>query len=300
MQILCAAIGRKFHTHIGVTSIMRVLLPQELDEHLARLDQQGFTVVEDAIPSALVTELTDALAEVQMEHNFGYRDTAFEGTRTMRIYNLLAYHRAFEKIPVSPLVLSIAERVLDPELQLSSLSAICPGPGQQPQPLHGDSQLIPLPRPHIPIALNAMWALTDFTEANGVTRVVSGSHRFDHNPEYGHVYETVCAEMPKGAVLLWNSALWHGGGENRSDERRDGIACYYCAGWVRQQENQQLGISMARIKQFSRRLQELCGFSVYRGIYGHIDNHDPIELLGREPKRQMVWQASDKAQKRNT
>lgn len=278
---------------------MRTLSSEELEEHLTRLDEQGFTVVEGAIPSALIDELSDALAQVQAEHDIGYRETAFEGTRTMRIYNLLAYHRAFEKIPVAPLVLSIAERVLDPELQLSSLSAICPGPGQQPQPLHGDSQLIPLPRPHVPIALNAMWALTDFTEANGATRIVPGSHRFEQNPEYGSSYEAVCAEMPRGSILFWNSALWHGGGENRTDQRRDGIACYYCAGWVRQQENQQLGIPLERIKQFSRRLQELCGFSVYRGIYGHIDNHDPIELLGRDSKRQMVWQASEKARTRD-
>ncbi|MBT4169446.1 MAG: phytanoyl-CoA dioxygenase, partial [Rhodospirillaceae bacterium] len=75
------------------------------------------------------------------------------------------------------------------------------------------------------------------------------------------------------------------------------IACYYCAGWLRQQENQQLGIEMERLRGFPRRLQELCGFSVYRGIYGHIENADPIELLGRERTGKMVWQASDEVRK---
>ena len=36
--------------------------------------------------------------------------------------------------------------------------------------------------------------------------------------------------------------LWHGGGANTTGERRVGIAMNYCAGWIRQQENQQLGI----------------------------------------------------------
>ena len=40
----------------------------------------------------------------------------------------------------------------------------------------------------------------------------------------------------------------------------------------------------------------LCSFSVYRGIYGNIDNRDPIELLGRDRMRQMVWQASEEVQ----
>lgn len=273
---------------------MRSMSEQEISDNVERIDEQGYTVVEDVIDQPLLAELTEALAEIEDENKFGYRDTAFEGTRTVRIYNLLAYHRAFEKIPVSPLVLPIVERVLDNQLLLSSLSAICIGPGQEAQVIHADTNMIPLPRPHLPITVNSMWALTDFTEANGATRIVPGSHKFDHDPVYGEHYETVCAEMPAGSVLVWNSAMWHGGGQNLTDERRDGIASYYCAGWIRQQENQQLGIPMDRIRGFDRRLQELCGFSVYGGVYGHIDNHDPIEMLGRERGRDMIWQASDR------
>ena len=46
-------------------------------------------------------------------------------------------------------------------------------------------------------------------------------------------------------------------------------------------------------KRFPRRLQELCGYSVYKGQFGHIDNRDPIELLGRERGKRMVWEATD-------
>lgn len=273
---------------------MREISESEITDHVARIDRDGFTIVEAAFDDALLTELNNALVEIEAKHEIGYRDTAFEGTKTVRIYNLLAYHHAFEKIPVSRSVLPIVERVLDDQLQLSSLSAICLGPGQQAQPIHADTNMIPLPRPHIPITVNSMWALSDFTEANGATRIVPGSHHLDNNPDYDQVYDTECAEMAAGSVLIWNSALWHGGGENRTNERRNGIASYYCAGWIRQQENQQLGIPMEQLKGFDRRLQELCGFSVYQGIYGHIDNHDPIELLSRERARPMVWQASQR------
>lgn len=278
--------------------MMRTMSKGELVEHGNRLEEDGFTVVEEAIDPGLLSQLKSALAEVEAEHDIGYRETSFEGTRTVRIYNLLALHKAFEQIPVSPLILPIVEQSLDEELQLSSLSAICLGPEQEAQALHADTNMVPLPRPHVPIALNSMWALSDFTEANGATRVVRGSHKFDHDPVYGTTYDTECAEMAAGSVVIFHSTLWHGGGTNTTDKRRDGIACYYCAGWVRQQENQQLGIPMERLAGFDRRLQELCGFSVYKGIYGHINNQDPIQLLGRERAKPMVWEATDMASRK--
>ena len=159
--------------------------------------------------------------------------------------------------------------------------------------MHEDTQLIPLPRPHIPITLNAIWALSDFTHNNGATRIIPGSHKRDHAPEYGRQYDSVMATMPAGSVMLFDSALWHAGGANESEGRRFAFSCAYCWGWMRQQENLQLGIPRETAMRFPRRLQELCGYSVYKGQFGHIDNHDPIELLGRERGKRMVWEATD-------
>ena len=128
-----------------------------------------------------------------------------------------------------------------------------------------------------------MWALTDFTEANGATRVVPGTHLADHSPEYGGPYDSIPAEMPKGSVLVWHGSLWHGGGANTTDERRVGLAMNYCAGFIRQQENQQLGIPREVAADFSPRLRELCGYGIYRGLIGHINKRDPVEILGHTP-----------------
>jgi hypothetical protein len=62
--------------------------------------------------------------------------------------------------------------------------------------------------------------------------------------------------------------------------------------------NLQLGIPRETATRFPRRLQELCGYSVYKGQFGHIDNHDPIELLGRERGKRMVWEATDAKKER--
>lgn len=273
---------------------MREIGEQEFQGHIDNMANNGFTVVENAIDSDLVLELREALDELEQKQSLDYASTEFEGLQTLRIYNLLAKGQAFQKIPNYPNTLSIAEGLLDDGLQLSSLSAIILGPGQPAQPLHADTQMIPIARPHTLISVNCMWALSDFTEANGATRIVPGSHKWPHSPEYGKAYDSIAAEMAGGSVMFFDSAVWHGGGSNQTAQRRYGVACYYCAGWVRPQENQQLGIPVDISRGFSRRLQELCGYSVYNGIYGHIDNRDPIELLGRKRKGMMVWEASDK------
>lgn len=265
---------------------------ERLDAWLAQFQHDGFVLLHDLIPKDRVARLTEALLRVEAEHGFGYAKTSFEGYQTVRINNLLVYDALFQQVVLEPAILGLAERILDRELLLSSLCTLTLGPGQQAQPLHEDTQQIPLPRPHPTLAVNAVWALSDFTDANGATRIVPGSHRLASVPRYGGEVATVAATMSAGSVMLFDSALWHHGGANTTDSRRYAISCYYCAGWLRQQENLQLGIPQDMAARFPRRLQELLGYSIYKGQYGHIDNRDPITLLG-QAGRPTVWEASD-------
>jgi ectoine hydroxylase-related dioxygenase (phytanoyl-CoA dioxygenase family) len=271
----------------------KMLTEADIVSHAAKVRDDGFTVIEGAASADLVEGLKQAVERIEREHNLGPARTSFEGFKTLRVNNLLTYDEVFWQVPLHGSVLPVVERVLDKECLLSSFCSLVLGPGEAAQPIHEDTQLIPLPRPHIPITVNAIWALTDFRDDNGATRVVPGSHKFESAPEYGKDYDTVTATMPAGSVMLFDSALWHGGGANTSDARRFAFSCAYCWGWMRQQENLQLGIPMDIARKFPRRLQELCGYSVYKGQFGHIDNRDPIELLGRERGKRMVWEATD-------
>jgi len=267
-----------------------VLDPDTLAMHKERIDRDGYTILENAIEPDLRDALTDDFVRRERQYDVRPSDNECEGTKTIRIYSLLAHGKLYEAVPVHPNVLPVVERVLDEGCLVSSLSSIGIGPGESAQPIHADDQLIPLTKPHVPTVCNTMWALTDFTEANGATRIIPGSHLRDHSPDYGAPYDSIAAEMPAGSVLVWHGSLWHGGGANATDERRVGIAMNYCAGWIRQQENQQLGIPRDVAAGFSRRLRQLCGYGVYNGLIGHIDKHSPAEMLGEPPaENQMVW-----------
>ena len=266
----------------------------DVQAHLDRIERDGFTIVEGVFSKADAGALLEDLARLERELDIDFASNDFEGRRTRRIYNLLVHGPLYEAVPVHPKVLPIVDGVLDPGCLVSSLSSIAIHPGETVQPIHADDQLVPLPKPHVPIVCNTMWALTDFNEENGATRILPGTHKSERSPDYGGAYDSIPAEMSQGSVLIWHGSLWHGGGANRSDAVRVGIAMNYCAGWIRQQENQQLGIPLEIARGFGPRLRELIGYGVYRSLMGHIDKRSPVDLLGEAGKLETVWEAADR------
>ncbi|HWE55213.1 MAG TPA: phytanoyl-CoA dioxygenase family protein [Acidimicrobiales bacterium] len=260
-------------------------------DHIDCIAEQGWTVVEDAIDPAgadgLLADVDRLVAELEVQP----ADNSFEGRSTYRVYNLLARGELWWQVPLHPAVLPVVEGVLDRGCLVSSLSSIDIRPGESAQPIHADDQLIPIPKPHPPTVCNTMWALTDFTEANGATRIISGTHLADSSPDYGRHYDSEPAVMRRGSVLVWHGSLWHGGGTNTTGERRVGVAMNYCAGYIRQQENQQLGVPVEMVARMPARLRDMVGYGVYNSLIGHIDKQSPAQvLLDREPASDgMVW-----------
>jgi ectoine hydroxylase-related dioxygenase (phytanoyl-CoA dioxygenase family) len=256
----------------------------------ARVAEDGYAILERAIEPALVAELVAALDRRMAELAVPFGANDFLGTRTRRLFNLLARDPLFGRVPVHDAVLPIVERVLDPECLLSSLTGIEMNPGETAQPLHADDGSIPLAKPHGPITCTAIWALTDFTEANGATRLLPGSHRADHSPRKDERdAPSLPAVMPAGSVLVYHGSLWHGGGANASGARRVAIICNYCAGWVRQEECQLLALPREQVESFPPRLQALVGYGTYRGLMGHVDQQSPAEWVNPAARTDMVW-----------
>ena len=194
------------------------------DHVAAAVRECGAAAVERFVPADEVAALKAELAPFRDTTPSGRND--FEGFGTRRIYALFAKVRGFDHLAIDPLVLGVLDQVLGPHYQLSGPVGIDIGPGESPQGLHQDDLVYPLPFPHPPVVLNTMWALDDFTEENGATRVVLGSHDTS-SQDRPDPRAAVTATMPAGSVLFYVGTIWHEGGANRTDERRLGVILEY-------------------------------------------------------------------------
>ena len=251
----------------------------------AVLARDGCAIVERLVPPALLdgarAELEPHLAATPVGPD------AFSGRRTRRTGGLVARSATCRDVITHPTILGAVEGVLGHassfHLHLTQVIAI--GPGEPGQQIHRDQwafDFFPFPRGY-EVQCNTIWAMTDFTERNGATRVIPGSHRLEDRLQFTYE-DTEPAEMPAGSVLFYTGALYHGAGANESAAVRYGLNVTYAVSWLRQEENQYLSCPAEIARTLPEPLLRLMGYA--RGAYalGYVDDlRDPLDvLLGRD------------------
>ncbi len=205
----------------------------------------------------------------------------FEGYSTQRVYALFAKTRMFDQAATDPLLQDVLDRVLG-HYQLSAPVGIRIGPGERAQILHRDDSIYPLTEPHPPVVVNTMWPLDDFTEENGATRFIPGSHQWPPGRQPTADDPVLQATMSPGSAMFYLGSLWHGGGANQTAQPRLGVILEYAAGWLRQQENHCLAVPRSIVRQLPERLQELLGYNIYPPFVGYVDGSHPRKVLAAD------------------
>jgi ectoine hydroxylase-related dioxygenase (phytanoyl-CoA dioxygenase family) len=131
---------------------------------------------------------------------------------------------------------------------------------------------------HLEPQLNTIWALSEFTNENGATRVAPGSSNWDDKREIDEE-EIVQAAMRPGSVLIYTGSVFHGAGSNESSADRIGLNITYTLGWLRQEENQYLSTPPDIAKDLDPKLLKLIGYSMGNYALGYFTPPgDPGEL----------------------
>ena len=250
----------------------------DIDGTVGRVREDGFAVVPDLIDEETVDRLCCGL--VPVFDDIGSRMTEEYGRQTVHTHNLLAKTRAVDELLMNERMLRLVEALLGPDFQISGVAAMRPAPGDRRQRMHQDDGHYPIPRPHPTLIVNTLIALDPFTVENGATEVVPGSHR-----RVGPVdpdTPTVAVEMPAGALLLWEGALWHrGGGNSTPDGYRRSINVNFNLAWLKQRENQFIGVPPEVVVEMPEKLQALIGYKLTNFGLGTVDYRNPIETVKR-------------------
>ena len=257
-------------------------LPPECgpDEIVAQLNRWGYAIV-DNLASDTTMDRFAAEAQPYIDRSAAGRDE-YDGRFTRRTGALIERCPTSRELVMHPTVVGAVTGFLAhaTAVQLHLTQLITIEPGETQQQLHRDQMAFDFYRfpADYHVQCNTIWALTDFTTANGGTHIAPGTSTMADAEAAAVPTEQV--EMTRGSVLFYDGKVLHGGGANRSDGPRVGINLTYSVGWVRQEENQYLACSPDVARTLDDDLLRMMGYRQGAFALGYVgDQQDPLSYL---------------------
>ena len=213
--------------------------PHDSNGHIIEeIEINGFAIKEGMFGEAKCDEYVNRIEKVYetQEEEVGRQKLATINELDMARMPFL-YDDCFKEIFMHPDILDLVNAVLGQYFNLHLQNAIINRPSRDH---HQTSWHRDLPYQEWtiskPIAMNAFVCLTDFTSENGGTLFLPHSHRFENFPSFKYIQEhETQPQAKKGAVIFFDSMVYHRAGINTSKTTRVGINNMYIAPILRQQ-----------------------------------------------------------------
>ncbi|MCU1502434.1 MAG: phytanoyl-CoA dioxygenase [Ilumatobacteraceae bacterium] len=273
-------------------------LPSDVsrDELVWAIRADGYAIVDNLVDNEVMDRVAAEL-EPYIDSTPEGLDN-FVGKKTRRTGSLIHRSPASRELVMHPLVIGAAESFLDhaTAFQLHLTQVISILPGETVQPIHRDQlawDFFPFP-PDYEVQFNTIWAMTDFFEENGATRVAPGSQLLPDGAVID-IDGTEPVEMKRGSCLFYSGKIYHGGGPNRSNTVRQGINITYAVGWVRQEENQYLSTPLEVARTLDEDLLRVMGYRQGCFALGYVgDFADPMSVITGERLDGLTLSAMDR------
>lgn len=190
-------------------------------EHVARLETDGYTVVEDAAPVSMFDDIAAAIVNVTDRLRAEGVEPFNFGPHTSMVYRLLAEHDVFADAVLTPKLRALVDYLLGEGNVLQVATGSILENGSKAGPIHADNQFFPEPFPVQVHMATAIWCCDDFSGEAGSTHLVPGSQRRYRHPRPGEgLDEAVPVVAPRGSIVLWSGHTWHRSGERTTPGRR--------------------------------------------------------------------------------
>ena len=243
-------------------------------DYRKEIEEKGFLVLPDLISNQDCDHYKSILESNYEIYAPNYAKNSASGAHGLdnksmekTVYNLHNKDLSFYKLFEHPEVLKILDFMLlegsykDAEpYYLYNNCARCPLQGNPGQQLHSDSRL---PGINYCIVANVLWALDDFTNDNGSTRIVPGSHKIKEFAEDGKIYdEEIRANIKKGSALIFDANLWHGGGANIDGSSRWALTLGYARWFIKPAFDYMQNTPIEIYEQLSPERKRLMGYDL--------------------------------------
>jgi ectoine hydroxylase-related dioxygenase (phytanoyl-CoA dioxygenase family) len=256
----------------------------------AALQENGYAIVDELVSNELMDRIQAEMGPHIEATPFGQDN--FVGKITRRTGSMIARSEAARDLVMNPLAIATAGKFLGhaSTFQLHLTQIISVYPGSPAQPLHQDQlawDFFPFPDDYH-IQCNLLWAMSDYTEEMGATRIVPNSQYGGRDREYTQA-DSLPAVMKRGSALFYTGKVFHGAGANVSDQVRKAINITYAVGWVRQEENQYLSTPIEIARTLPDDLLKVMGYQMGCFAMGYVrDFEDPMVVI-REPETRGVF-----------
>jgi ectoine hydroxylase-related dioxygenase (phytanoyl-CoA dioxygenase family) len=258
----------------------------DIDQIVAEVEESGVCIVPNFISPDLLGRIRDDLDHLNdLERQHGVAFLESDGAN-QRVFNLVNKGEVFEEIVQHPDVMVVMDKLLGGDFILSGFSSNTTGPGGEEMTLHSDSGYVPPPHPEYLLSANAVWMIDDFTEENGGTRYVPGSHKLRTVPDSRRNYETVPIIGKAGSVAFLHGYTWHKTGSNNSrDGQRRALFAYYVRPFLRVQENHIVSVREEVWHRASPTLRHLLGGDLWLNSIGFFDGPPKAYREAAFPRR---------------
>jgi ectoine hydroxylase-related dioxygenase (phytanoyl-CoA dioxygenase family) len=121
-------------------------------------------------------------------------------------------------------------------------------------------------------SVNALFAIDEFTRANGATWVLPGTHQQAARPAGENSEAPALAlECPAGSMIVFDSTLWHAAGHNTSGRDRLAINHQFTRSWIKQQIDYVRALGDDVVSARAPRTQQLLGW--YTRVVTSLDEY---------------------------